>query len=113
MLRLLLSRLLATALVLSIGAGGGGLPMVDALIFHSSGQGPELFRPHYEATSGCHADGCAIRSSAQQSRFVLGLAPAVVSSIPPAVSRAPSIPSDPPFARFVTHTLSRAPPPPA
>src|SRR5258706_6880767 len=53
------NRLLAFLLIVMITGGGGGLPVLDALIYHSRGSAPEDWRAHYEANSGCHADGCA------------------------------------------------------
>jgi hypothetical protein len=69
MLRSGLRRLAAAGLLLLMGAGGGGLPVLDATLFHSLTGRSEPFRAHFEATSGCHADGCALRSTAQESRF--------------------------------------------
>lgn len=75
MLRSVVRRLVATGLLLLLGAGGGGLPVLDATLFHSLSERIEPFRAHYEATSGCHADGCALRSTAQGSRFTATLPP--------------------------------------
>jgi len=69
----LVRRLVAAGLLLLLGAGGGGLPVLDATLFHSLTGRTEPFRAHYEATSGCHADGCALRSTAQGSRFTAAL----------------------------------------
>lgn len=62
-----LFRLLACAiLVFVIGAGGGGLPILDGLFFHGPDRLAESHRPHYEASSAfCHADGCSVHSLAQ------------------------------------------------
>jgi hypothetical protein len=64
MFRSLLTRLFSATLILLISGGGGGLPVVDGLVFHSRDGAPETVRSHYEANAGCHADGCAIRSTA-------------------------------------------------
>ena len=68
MIRSLLTRLFSATLILLISSGGGGLPVLDGLIFHSRGRALEALRPHYEKT-GCHADGCAIRATAHLSRL--------------------------------------------
>jgi hypothetical protein len=65
----LLTRLFSATLILLISSGGGGLPVLDGLFFHSRDRGPEVVRPHYEANGGCHSDGCAIRSTAHLSRL--------------------------------------------
>jgi len=69
MLRSLLTRLFSATLILLISGGGGGLPVVDGLVFHSRDGAPETVRSHYEANAGCHADGCAIRATAHLSRL--------------------------------------------
>jgi len=110
MARAFLRRLLAIALIFMISAGGGGLPVLDGLIYHSRGATPQDWQTHYEASSGCHADGCAIRSTAQQARFtaviesrgLVVLAPE--SWMPERVHPAPF--SNSPFGQ----PLSRAPP---
>src|SRR5690242_2812504 len=76
MARGFLRRLLAITLIFMISAGGSGLPVLDALIYHSRDSTPQDWQTHYEANSGCHADGCAIRSTAQQARFTVVLEPA-------------------------------------
>ncbi len=63
--RSLVRRLLATAMLCVVGVGGGGMPTLDALVFHGPSRLVESLRPHYEASSACHGDGCSIRSEAQ------------------------------------------------
>lgn len=70
MLRRLVRSLVAASLICFVGWGGDGLPALDAVVFHASGRAGEAYRPHYEASSACHADGCAIRAQAQESRLV-------------------------------------------
>ena len=70
MLRGPLFRLLALPLIALILSGGGGFPVLDGVIFHSQDRGPDSLRPHYEATSGCHADVCAVRSTAHLARLI-------------------------------------------
>jgi hypothetical protein len=109
MLRAWLSRLISTLSILLIGMGGGSLPVLDGLLFHDRGA-PETFRDHFEAGSGCHADGCAIKSTAQLVRFAAGigtparLAPSYDLTAPP-----PSLPAL--LSRALSgQPLSRAPP---
>jgi len=110
MLRSLLRRLAATGLLLLMGAGGGGLPVLDATLFHSLSERSEPFRAHYEATSGCHADGCALRSTAQESRFAPVL-PATGLAVPaPETEVTPPVLQPVPLASQILRHLSRAPP---
>ena len=88
MVRTLFSRLASAVLIVSVSSGGGGLPVLDGLIFHTRGQAADALRPHYEATGGCHADGCAIRSTAHQTRFTAGLRPVGPVSAAPEVRSA-------------------------
>jgi hypothetical protein len=111
MLRTLARGLLSASLIGLVGGGGGGLPALDVLLYHRSFGAAEAARPHYEATSGCHADRCAIFSTASQSRSVLGVPVAGVSAAPsgeaaPLPTRAALHASVPP-----PHYFSRAPPP--
>lgn len=62
-------RLLSALLIALITSGGGGLPLLDGLAYHSRDRGGEILGSHYEASSGCHADGCSVRSTALQTRF--------------------------------------------
>ena len=77
----LVCRLLASAMLCVVAVGGGGMPVLDALVFHGPSRLVESFRPHYETSSSCHGDGCSIRSDA--SPRVLGdsapQAPAIVT----------------------------------
>ena len=103
-------RLLALLLIVMITGGGGGLPVLDALIYHSRGSATEDWRAHYEANSGCHADGCAIKSTAQHARSATGvgtpreLAPSVDLAL--SALNLPSLRSRAPHGQ----PLSRAPP---
>jgi len=65
----MLRGLCSAFLILCFTGGGGGLPVLDGVIFHGRDQGTEILRSHFEATSGCHADGCTVRSVAQQARY--------------------------------------------
>ncbi len=110
MLRTLARGLISAALIALIGGGGGGLASVDALLFHRSGR-VEALRPHFEATSGCHADRCAILSTPSGARS----APAVPAADLPAAPPEDAAPLPFPVALhgFVLPPLyfSRAPPP--
>lgn len=102
-------RVLTAVLILVISAGGSGFPVLDALVFHGSSRGSESYRAHYEATSGCHGDGCTIRSVAQ-SRYQSDLAPHGFALLPPlAVPDAPATSPEAP-APLSFRYLSRAPP---
>lgn len=110
MRRSLLSRLFSATLILMIGGGGGGLPVIDGLFFHGRDRAPEAPLAHYEANAGCHADGCAIRSTAHHTR----LAPAV-AAVGPLVSAPVAPPAErllvtPRSVSLVGQPLSRAPP---
>ena len=61
--RNLTRRLFSVALIGLFSAGGGRLPVIDGLLFHSRSQATRGTRPHYEPSTGCHADGCALRST--------------------------------------------------
>jgi len=104
------SRLVAALSIALIGAGGGSLPVLDGLLFHGRGT-PETSGAHFEAGSGCHADGCAIRSTAQHVRLV----PAVgaPSQLTPSVDLSPAPRLRPVLLSRVPsgQPLSRAPPP--
>ncbi len=109
MVRSLVRRFLASAMLLIVAVGGGGMPVVDTLAFHGPARLAESFQSHYEAGNGCHADGCSIRSDAAPQ--VLGNpsleAPAVTSVVQAEpVSSGRTVPS----SRISLHYLSRAPP---
>jgi hypothetical protein len=110
MARGLLSRLSSVGLILLMAGGGGSLPVLDGLLFHRGERVAAALRPHFEATGSCHADGCTIRSTAQQARLV-----------PPAepVGRMIAVPESPSTERIplvlvskvlAGQQLSRAPP---
>jgi len=63
------SRLACAILAALMGAGGGELPALDGLLFHTRDREPAPVVSHLEPAGGCHSDQCAIRSVAQQSRF--------------------------------------------
>lgn len=110
MIRSLVRRALSAALMLLVSGGGGGLPLLDAALFHGFGPGPDEPRPHYEATSGCHTDRCAVRSLAFDLRFTpeLPALPQAVALPPFARDSRPTAPTPRPAAALPT--LSRAPP---
>ncbi len=103
-------RLISALLVLVIGAGGGGLPNLDSLLYHALGRQTEAQVPHYEANSGCHADRCTVRSTAHESRF----APVVpeTGDFLPAPERAVvfPLPAFEPAGSSTSQPFSRAPP---
>ena len=93
MARGLISRLFSAPLVAIILSGGGGLPVLDGLIFHTRERAVEANAPHYEGTSGHHADGCAVRSTAHQARFTATIAPSLEVVAAPAVRTALQVPA--------------------
>jgi len=62
-------RVLSAFLIALVMSGGGGLPVLDGLVFHSRDLAGQNLGSHYEAGDGCHADGCAVRSTAMHARF--------------------------------------------
>jgi hypothetical protein len=74
MVRGLVRRSLALAMLFVVAVGGGGMPALDALVFHGPTRVMESFRSHYESSGSCHSDGCSIRSDVQ---------PGVAGSLPP------------------------------
>jgi hypothetical protein len=110
MLAALFRRAFSACLILLFSTGGGTLPVLDGLLFHSRDHGAGALSPHFEANGGHHADGCSIGSTAQQARFA------------PALGRDAKVVSVPESTIFVTlftaplpelltgHPLSRAPP---
>lgn len=98
------SRLCGALLCLLMLGGGNGLPVLDSLIFHQRAAAAEIPQSHYETDSGCHADGCSVRSTAQYGRF----APTVESAVRflPRYFRRDAAP---PLPRLVAGLLSRQP----
>ena len=103
-------RLVCGILLALVAAGGGRLSTVDALVFHEGSPDPDGFRAHFEASSGCHEDGCSMRSTAHESRLTPLLAtPSLSVALPE--SPAPAFaPRGEPSAFFSPSHLSRAPP---
>lgn len=110
MVRSLVGRLVSAALLFVVGAGGGGLPILDGLFFHGPDRLADAFRPHYEASSaGCHADGCSVRSLAQSR--VVGERSTRVQLAAPLENLILASTPEPALLRNVTlRYLSRAPP---
>ena len=110
MRRGLLGRLFSAMLMLVMASGGGSLPTLDGLLFHSRERAADASQAHWETTSGCHSDGCTIRSTAHQARF----APSVGAAGPQlreAEARVASRAFPAPLALSLTgQPLSRAPP---
>jgi len=112
MTRELVRRLFSTALAVLSLSGGGGLSVLDTIVFHVKDRQLETFRPHYEASDGCHVERCVVRSTASDTRWSpeppvrLSIA-ASVAELAPRWSPAVLLPQSP------TSTLhSRAPPSP-
>ena len=106
----LVRRLLSGLFLAVVAAGGGRLSTVDALVFHEGSAETDGFRSHFEASSGCHEDGCSMRSTAHESRPGPSLAmPAILALPPDAVGAAPPVPDLLPRFASSSH-LSRAPP---
>ena len=106
----MLRRLVCGILLALVAAGGGRLSTVDALVFHEGSADPDGFRAHFEASSGCHEDGCSMRSTAHESRLTPLLAtPSLSVALPE--SPAPSFaPRGAATAFFSPSHFSRAPP---
>lgn len=106
----LVRRLFSAVLLALVAAGGGRLSTVDALVFHEASTETDGFRSHFEASSGCHEDGCSMRSTAHESRPGPSLAaPALVAELPESAGAVPPVPDVPPPLASSSH-LSRAPP---
>ena len=78
MVRELVRRVVALALALVVGAGGGRMPSLDALVAHGPSRLVESLQSHYETASDCHGDACSIGSDVQ---------PRILGHLPP---RAPA-----------------------
>lgn len=110
MFKALARGLVSACLIVLLNSGGGGLSLIDGLIFHSLGRGSEAGLAHFESSSGCHADGCAVRSTAQHTPLALALrADARVSSTPKTRFFLPPFPAQQVEPRS-GEPLSRAPP---
>jgi hypothetical protein len=110
MVRELFRRLFSALLLALVAVGGGRLSTVDALVFHEGSAETDGFQSHFEASSGCHEDGCSMRSTAHESRPGPSLAaPAIHAALPESVGAAPPVPDVPPRLASSSH-LSRAPP---
>ena len=68
-------RLFSAILGLMMAGGGGSLPILDGLLFHSRAA-VDTSQAHYETSGNCHSDGCTIRSTAHQARFAPSVAAA-------------------------------------
>jgi hypothetical protein len=109
----MLRRLLSGILLALVAAGGGRLSTVDVLVFHEGSVEADGFRSHFEASSGCHQDGCSMRSTAHESRPGPSLAaPAIQAAPPESVGCVAPVPDVPPLFTSSSY-LSRAPPVPA
>ena len=110
MVRAPLGRLISACLIVLFTSGGGRLPLVDGLIFHSRDRGTETSGSHFESSSACHADGCAIHSTAHATRFAPALLLNAWRSLSPETRYSePSFPA--PLAESRPgRPLSRAPP---
>lgn len=109
MVRAPVRRVVALALALVVGAGGGRMPSLDALVAHGPSRLVESHQAHYETASDCHGDACSIGSDVQ---------PRVLGHMPPRAPAAgpfePAKPasldeSAPRSAPYLSY-LSRAPP---
>lgn len=109
MVRDLFRRLASLFLFALVAVGGGSMPVVDALAFHET-TGASDFTAHFEASSGCHADGCSVRTVSNASRFVADLVPTAPVGAPVEFS-APLAPALVATSAITPSTyLSRAPP---
>jgi hypothetical protein len=105
----LVRRLLASAMLFVVAVGGGGMPALDALVFHGPSRLVGSLRTHYEAASSCHGDGCSIRSDV--SPRVLGDLPPQAPAIVPVKQVEPTLVGKTvPSSTISLRYLSRAPP---
>src|SRR2546428_3241222 len=105
----MLRGLFSALFILLFAGGGAGLPFFDGVLFHGRSQN-EVPRSHFETTSGCHADGCTVLSTAQQERHAPVLDPvARVVSAPFVALLLPGL-STPLAEPLRGQPLSRAPP---
>lgn len=103
------SRFLRAMFILLMSSGGGELPILDGVLFHSSRNTPVRVTSHVEASGGCHADQCAIRATAHHPR----LTPTVI--VPPLTLSEPAVIAPPSIIELrsafpVLQPFSRAPP---
>ncbi len=101
------SHLIRALFIVLMSGGGGDLPALDGVLFHSH---PVTLASHFEASGGCHADQCSIRATANHPP----LTPALVAGTPrsaesaavsPPLGATELLPATPVFQPF-----SRAPP---
>ena len=78
-------RLLRAVFILLMSSGGGELPVLDGVLFHSARSTPVRMTSHVEASGGCHADQCTIRTTAHHPR----LTPTVI--VPPLTLSEPAV----------------------
>ncbi len=110
MVRRPLSRLLCAGFILLMSGGGGDLPALDGLLFHGREPVPLTVPAHFEASGGCHADQCPIRSTAQQSRLTSAVASGPCEGVAP--ESIPPLPAQPELRAdaSLSQPFSRAPP---
>jgi hypothetical protein len=103
-------RLLSGLFLLLVAGGGGRLATADALLFHDEPDDSQPIGAHFEASSGCHDDGCSVRSTATESRSAPQFATPMVRAVAPGQSEAMPLHAEPPRPALFASHLSRAPP---
>ncbi|MGQ0702834.1 MAG: hypothetical protein ACT4PM_06845 [Gemmatimonadales bacterium] len=110
MARTPITRLLSAAFIVLMSGGGGDLPALDGLLFHIRERVSVSLPAHFESSSACHGDQCAIRSTAAQTRLA-SLPPAPAEAlVEPPLTTAVLGDSELRADRALTQPFSRAPP---
>jgi hypothetical protein len=103
-------RVLSGLFLLLVAGGGGRLATADALLFHDTPDESQPIGAHFEASSGCHDDGCSVRSTATESRSAPHFATPVVRAADSGQSGTLPLHAAPPRPALYPSHLSRAPP---
>ncbi len=107
MARGLVAHVLRGLFIVLMTSGGGELPALDALLFHSDRSVPVAGTSHLETAGSCHADQCAIRATAHHPPVTPTVAVTTLKSSDPgaipsgatAVELLPALPASQPFSR--------------
>ena len=104
------SRLARALFIVLMSSGGGELPALDALMFHSDRSVPVTVRAHLETSAGCHADQCAIRATAHHPPVTPAVLGSSLELSEPAAIVPPANPARPLSGFPIFQPFSRAPP---
>jgi hypothetical protein len=107
-LRLRLSRVL---LLLAFLAGGGGIPVVDALLYHDANPADSPQGIHLEAPgTACHTDSCLVAFSTVSGADQLRLSPVLPHTDTADLCESPGPLAEPALAPLCGPGLPRSPP---